>query len=313
MPVALFSCVMGIVGLGLAWRVAALTWGLPTFVGEAILAVGTCVYITLLACYGVKLWRHTRAAVAEFLHPETVNFFPTFSIGTMLMGSAALPHAPALAYALWSAGAALTLALSFVIVRRWITQGYELRQVSPTWFLAVVGNIVAPIAGVPMGHTELSWMFFGIGILFWVPLFTIVLLRLIFHGPLPSHLRPTMVILIGPPAIGFTAYVGLLGEVDAFARVLFYGAVFVALLLASTGRAFVGPRFSASCWAFTFPLDALALACSHYQLHSGRDAFGIAALVVLALATVAVLAVSVLTVRGLLRGTLWPPSSETLA
>lgn len=100
---------------------------------------------------------------------------------------------------------------------------------------------------------------------------------------------------------------------DAFARVLFYGAGFVALLLASMSRAFVAPRFSASWWAFTFPLDALALACSHYQLHSGRDAFGIAALVILALATVVVLAVGILTVRGLLRGTLWPPSSELLA
>jgi len=311
-PIALFSSVMGIIGLGLAWRAAAPVFALSSFVGEAIVAVSVFVYAAILICYGLKMACHPAAVKHEFLHPESVNFFPTFSIGTMLLASGVMPYAPQLAHMFWSVGAVITLVLTLVIVGRWLTHQNDVKHVNPTWFLAVVGNIVAPIAAVPLGHDELGWMFFGIGILFWIPLFTIVLYRMIFHGLLPSRLLPTMMILVGPPAVGFIAYVGLVGEIDGFARVLLYGAGFITLLIASIARAFVGIRFSASWWAFTFPLDAFTLAILHYYEQSGEQALGIAAAIALIVSSVVVLIVSACTVGALVRGTLLKPNTQRL-
>ena len=89
---------------------------------------------------------------------------------------------------------------------------------------------------------------------------TIVLYRLIFHEPLPARLTPTLFILLAPPSVGFIAYTHLIGGIDAFARILYYTALFLGILLASNALRFLRLPFFISAWAYSFPLAALTLA-----------------------------------------------------
>lgn len=307
LPVALFSSVMGLVGLGLAWRQAASVFGTPGFIGEAVIVLSAGVYVVLLIAYALKAIQHFAAVRSEFADPVAVNFFPAFSIGTMLLASGALPHAPRLAHVLWALGASLTFALTIVMIGRWLTHRSHVHHVNPAWFMPVVGNIVAPLAAVPLGHRELGWFFFSVGMIFWIPLFTIVLYRLVFHDRMPPRLLPTLLILIGPPAVAFSAYVMLTGSMDGFARVLLYGAVFIALVIASVVRLFVGIPFAPSWWAFTFPLDALAIAVMHYGGETGGPALRLVAAGLLTLVTGIVTFVGLRTALALVRGSLFQP------
>ena len=259
--IALFSMVMGTAGLALAWLKAHAVLGLPVMVGEGLRGAASALFILLLAFYGLKCLRYPQAVRLEMRHPVRINFFPTVSISLLLLATTYLEAAPAAAFWLWSAGATLHLILTLAIFGSWLHHThYAIQHANPAWFIPLVGNIIVPVAGVHLASPELSWFFFSIGLVFWIVLLTIVLYRLFFHEPLPVRLAPTLFILLAPPSVGFIAYTLLTDGVDAFGRILYYTALFLALLLASNAVRFLRLPFFISAWAYSFPLAALTLA-----------------------------------------------------
>ncbi len=307
-PAPLFAAVMGLAGLGLAWRRAHEALGWPQAVGEALLALSAAVFAALVLLYAAKLVRFPAEVRAEFAHPVRVNFFPAMSISLLLMAIAALPYGRGLAEPLWLAGAVLHLGFAVAVIRRWIVHPYQIQQINPAWFIPVVGNIIVPIAGVPLGYAEVAWLFFAVGLVFWLVLFAIVLYRIIFHDPLPGRLIPTLVIMLAPPAIGLSAWLALNGGVlDALGRTLFGVALFLTLVLATLTRLFARVPFAVSWWAFTFPSAAMAIAALRYhELVPGTPTLILAAILLLAASAIIAL-VTVRTVGALLGGTLFVP------
>jgi tellurite resistance protein len=235
--------------------------GLPVVIGEGLRGAATALFLILLIFYGLKILRHSQAVKMEMRHPIRINFFPTVSISLLLLAIAYLESAPEAAFWLWAAGVLLHLGFTLAIFGSWLHHThYEIKHINPAWFIPVVGNIIVPVAGVRLGFPELSWFFFSIGLVFWIVLMTIVLYRLFFHEPLPVRLAPTLFILLAPPSVGFIAYIALTGQLDAFARILYYTALFLALLLASNALRFLRLPFFISAWAYSFPLAALTLA-----------------------------------------------------
>jgi len=260
-PIAIFSIVMGISGLTLVWLKAHTVLGLPVIVGEGLRGVASILFIILLGVYGLKALRHPQSVVMEMRHPVRINFFSTISISLLLLATAYVEAAPEVALWLWGVGAVLHLSLTLAIFSSWLHHThYAIQHANPAWFIPVVGNIIVPIAGVRLASPELSWFFFSIGLVFWIVLLTIVLYRLFFHEPLPARLTPTLFILLAPPSVGFIAYLQLNENLDAFARILYYTALFLALLLASNAMRFLRTPFFISAWAYSFPLAALTIA-----------------------------------------------------
>ncbi len=261
LPVAIFSTVMGTGGLTLAWLKAHAVLGMPALVGEGLRGATAALFVLLLVFYGLKIMRYPQAVRLEMSHPIRINFFPTVSISLLLLATAYLESAPGVAFWLWSVGSVLHLGFTLAIFGSWIHHThYAIQHVNPAWFIPVVGNIIVPVAGVHLVSPELSWFFFSIGLVFWIVLLTIVLYRLFFHEPLPARLAPTSFILLAPPSVGFISYTSLIDSVDAFGRILYYTALFLALLLASNAVRFLRLSFFISAWAYSFPLAALTLA-----------------------------------------------------
>ncbi|WP_413203599.1 SLAC1 anion channel family protein [Rhodospirillum sp. A1_3_36] len=307
-PIPLFAVVMGVSGLGLAWRKASHVLGIPEEVGDGILMFSALLFLCISALYGLKLLRHPGEVRREFTHPIRVNFFPAFSISLLLLAVAALPNAPSLAQNLWITGAALHLLGTIYLMGRWFTQSHEISMINPAWFIPVVGNILVPIAGVPLGHSEASWFFFSIGLIYWIVLFTIVFHRIVFHHPLATKFLPTLFILIAPPAVGYLAYVALNGgQVDGFARILVYGALFLTLLNLSLTRQFLKVPFFVSWWAYTFPTAAVTIACLDVCARIGHGGLTLVGGFLLILATGLITVVFLRTTLALLRGELFIP------
>ncbi|THF63345.1 SLAC1 anion channel family protein [Pseudothauera rhizosphaerae] len=295
-PVALFSTVMGVAGLTLAWLKAHHAVGVPAGIGEALRWAATGLFVFLLAVYGFKILRHPAAVAAERAHPVKLNFFPAISIGLLLLAIAWVPQAPGAARWTWYVGAAVHLGFTLWTMSSWIHHThYDIKHANPAWFIPVVGNILVPIAGVKVAPMDLSWFFFSIGLVFWLVLMTIVLYRLFFHEPLPARLTPTLFILIAPPAVGFISYVALTGVVDAFARVLYFVALFLTLLLASNALRFFRLPFFISAWAYSFPLAAMTIATFEMAAHGGGAFYGGLGWVLLAVLSAVVLALVVKT------------------
>ena len=262
MPVAFFAMIMGTAGLTLSWQKASHVLGMPVQVSQLLLTLVAGLLMTVVFSYGLKIKRFPELALKEFNHPIKISFFPAFSIGILLTSVALLEVNHSLSFSLWLIGAALHLGFTVHVMTQWIHHPkFQVQHSTPAWFIPVVGNIIVPIAGVEHGFTEISWFFFSIGVVYWLILKTLIFNRFLFHEPLPEKLLPTLFILIAPPAVGFISYMKLSGgEFDAFARVLYYAATFLLILLGSQVRRFTRINFYLSWWAYSFPLAAFSIA-----------------------------------------------------
>lgn len=310
-PVALFSIVMGLSGLGLAWRKANEIFGWSGLVGETIVGGALLCFIVIIILYAFKLCLFKDIVVNEFLHPVLVNFFPTITISLLLISAAILPYDSVFSENIWLVSAVAHLGLSIIIINRWITHNFEIKASNPSWFIPVVGNMAVPLAGAQLGYVEVSWFFFCIGLVFWVILFTIMMYRIIFHDQLPEKFLPTLFILMAPPGIGFNVYLLLNGgELDLLARLLFFTGFFIFILLFSMVRLFIRIPFSVSWWAYTFPSAAMAIAALRYHDLVDNSVSMVIAIAMLLIATVLIVLVSLCTARAIFKGYIFIPDTK---
>jgi len=265
-----FAMVMGLSGLAITWERAEEILHLPFHPSPALLVFATLTFVVLTGLYGAKMLKYREAVRKEWAHPVKMNFIPTFSIALILLAIAWQPFNAAYSQWLWIVGSAVQLLLTLYIVSWWVhhTQ-FEIVHLNPAWFIPVVGNMLVPIVGIQFAPNEVSWFFFGLGLMFWPILLAIVFYRIVFHGSLPERLLPTLFILIAPPAVGFVSYVKLTGSVDAFAQVLYNGGLFFTLLLFFQAKWFTRLKFFLSWWAYSFPLAAIAIASLVMVQHTG--------------------------------------------
>ena len=289
-PISFFAMVMGLAGLTIAWEKAQSGLHLPVRMDAALVPFTGLVFVVLLSLYGLKLLRFRAAVIKELHHPIKLNFFPTLSISLILISVTTLKMAPGLSHILWIAGTGLHLAFTLYVMTVWIHHDrFEIHHMNPAWFIPVVGNVLVPITGVHFGHLEISWLSFSIGMLFWLVLLGIIFNRVIFHHPLDAKMMPTFFILIAPPAVGFISYYSLSGELDAFARVLYYSALFLTLLLLTQTSRFSRLQFYLSWWAYSFPLAAITVATLLMYDITGSSGFAVIGSVLLSLLTLLVI------------------------
>jgi len=307
-PVSFFATVMGMAGLTIAWMKAAHTMPLPIEISQVLRVLASALYLFLLGVYALKVLRHPAEVDAERRHPVRLNFFPATSIGLLLLAIAWAPDAPDVARWMWGIGAAAHLAFTLYVMSSWLHHThYAIQHANPAWFIPVVGNILVPIAGVRFAPADVSWFFFAIGLVMWGVLMTMVLYRLFFHEPLQARLAPTLFILIAPPAVGFLSWVALVGEVDAMARILYFFALFLTLLLASNAVRFLRLPFFISAWAYSFPLAAITIATFEMHARNGQPFYGALALLLLAVLTVVLAVLVTKTVLAARRGLICVP------
>ena len=308
LPVALFGSVMGLTGLSVAWRLAHARYGAPAWIAGSIGAIATIVFATLVLAYAVKFATAPDAVRAEFRHPIAGNLFGTVLISLLLLPIILMPLSLPLARAMWVIGAVAMLGFAWLIVSRWLSDRQQVAHATPAWIIPVVGMLDLPLAlpslGLPPMHGVMV-VGLAIGLFFAVPLFTLIVSRLVFEPPMPDALQPTLMILVAPFAVGFSTYVATTGQVDLFAQSLYVLTLFMLAVL--LGRLRHLPSccpFRVSWWAVSFPLAASAIAALRFAAADPgmiTDAIGLG---LLALASVTVAGLLVRTLVGVARGEL---------
>ena len=308
LPVGVFGAVMGLTGLSLAWRLAHQAFGAPAVVAQVIGIVALVTFAVLVVAYGVKAAAGFHTVRAEFAHPVVGNLFGTPLISLLLLPFLLADVSLALARLAWLLGAAGMTVFAWAIVMRWLSVRHTPAQVTPAWIVPVVGMLDLPLA-VPV----LRWdglhgvMVFGlaVGLFFALPLLAMVLQRLVTEDPLPAVLQPSLLILVAPFAVGFSAYVVTFGHVDAFAQGLVMVMLFLLpVLLGRLAHLPGGEPFRLAWWAGSFPLAAAAVASLRYASVAGSGVMDAIALVVLGVATLVIGMFGVQTVRGIVGGRL---------
>ncbi|NLO27136.1 MAG: C4-dicarboxylate ABC transporter [Actinobacteria bacterium] len=301
-PVSFFSIVMGLNGLAIATQKIEGLLGTTNVSSTVLLALTLAVFLIITLVYALKLVRHRQACIQEFNDPVGLSFFPAFSINFLLVAVAFLPVSKTASLVFWVIGAVLHLMLTLIILSIWVQQQkFEIKHMCPVWFIPVVGNILVPVAGVEHAPDEISWLFFSIGVVFWVILQTLFFYRIFFHHPLPEKLLPTFFILLAPPVVGAIAYVKLSGGLDAFTNILYYYGLFIFLFLLVQVGMLRKARFHLSWWAYSFPVAALVIASTMMHAQTGLLFYRVLAFVVFAIVVILICLLALLTIVNIIR------------
>ncbi|OQW88675.1 MAG: C4-dicarboxylate ABC transporter [Rhodoferax ferrireducens] len=309
MPVSMFSIVMGLAGTTIALEKAEHLWAWQVSPSVVMLTLTALVFVAISLAYLAKFVLHRQHVVAEFNHPIRLSFFPAMSIGMLLLAIAFMSHAPGVSLVLWAVGATVQLLFTLAILSNWMHhEKYQVQHSNPAWFIPIVGNILVPIAGVPLGFQEVSWFYFSVGLMMWTPLLAVLFNRFFFHPMIPTKLLPTLFILIAPPAVGFISWVKLHnGVVDDAARIFYYFGLFITLLLLSQFRYFWKLSFALPWWAYSFPMAAMTIATSVMLEKVGGTFFATLFPVLLTVLVLLVSMISVRTVIAMKRGQICVP------
>lgn len=308
LPVALFGSVMGLCGLAVAWRLAHQLYGAPEWAGQLIGAAAVLAFIALAIGYGIKALTGFHTVRAEFHHPIAGNLFGTALISLLLLPIQIAPYDLPLARTLWAVGAVGMTLFAWLIVSRWLHVRQLAAHATPAWIVPVVGMLDVPLAVPALQWPQMHGVMMlglAVGLFFAIPLFTLIMSRLLFEEPLPAAMQPSLLILLAPFSVGFSAYVATTGQIDGFAQALYMLTLFIlAVLLGRLRHLRSCCPFRVSWWAVSFPLASAATAALRYAGAAQSGVTDAIAIVLLAFATVVIVGLLLRTLTGIARGEL---------
>jgi tellurite resistance protein len=299
-PISFFAPVLGFSGFSLALIKIRTIADFPEFIALLFVLFTTFLLVVVGGIYLTKFILYPEEVKKEFHHPIKMNFFPLISKIFLVFSLILLALNAESARLIWIIGTLLQSIFTIVILRIWILHThFQIKHISPAWFIPVVGNVMIPIAGVHHAGPEINWLFFSVGIFWMFLLMNIVFYRVIFHDPIPEKLLPTFFITFAAPAIAFIAYTKLTGEIDPFGQILFFLSVFLLILNISMARSFLRIRFYLSWWAYSFPLAAFVLASLLYAEQTGNTFFQVFSLAIFLILAVLMILFSILTIQAI--------------
>lgn len=308
LPVGLFGAVIGLTGLSVAWQLAHERYGAPEWIALSFGVAGALAFVVLLAAYAVKLVTAFGAVRGEFQHPIAGSLFGTVLISLLSLPTIVAPYAHRFAQGVWVAGAAGMILFAWLMVNRWLSERQQVAHATPAWIIPVVGLLDLPLALPSLGMPPLHGLMvfaLAVGLFFAVPLFTLIFSRMLFEPPLPDALKPSLVILAAPFAVGYSTYAVTVGQSDLFAQALYMLMLFVlAVVLGQLRYLPLSCPFRIAWWSVSFPLAACSIAALRFAAaQPGIITDGIA-VALLGLATLVIAALAVRTVVGVVAGEL---------
>jgi tellurite resistance protein len=262
-PLNFFGIPFGLAGLGELWTFAARYHDAPRIIADIVLLVSATVWLLVVSAYLRHLVFEHATLRKDLLDPIAAPFASLALITPVLLSAVGLyPHAETLGRALTDVFLCLTVLLGGWFTGQWIYGSLALDTFHPGYFLpTVAGGLVASAAAAAVGQQRLSEVMFGLGLICWIVMGSIILGRLLFRPMLPQALQPTLAIEIAPAAVASLAWFQIHGEqIDTVAAVL--GGYGLLMVIAQLRLAPLYSRlpFMPSTWAFTFSWAAVATA-----------------------------------------------------
>ena len=312
---AWFTPVMGLSGLALAWQAAEPLMGELAGAGALVLGGAAALVALVLAVLSLLRWqRHPQALADDLKHPVRHAFVAAMPIALILLTTVATrltgPSAPV--QGLWALGCAWQLGVTVWVLGRWLRPGAG-KDVLPLWpgvtpilILPVVGNVLAPLAGVSLGLPHWAAAQFGIGLLLWPVVLALLLARIALNGMWPDRLLPTTFITIAPPSvIGLSAL-----ELQAPLMLVWMAWGMALWFVLWSGTVFprvLNQPFTLGFWALSFPLAAFGTLTLRLSATQPGGVLQMVAVAALAAASLVIAALTLATVRGLRDGSLLAP------
>lgn len=259
-PVSFFGMVLGVFGLGSAWRYAA-TLGLgPAWLGETLIFAGSFIWLTLALVYAGRCLTEPKTVREEFLNNNQFSFISLLPAGGVLVSTGLHPYNLLLANTLMITGATGQLIFSAWRCAPLWRGEFASEATTPGFYLpTVAANFICAMAFGTAGHQDIGALFLGAGLISWLTLEPAIIHRLRTKRELSGPARGVIGVQLAPAFVACYAWLCVNGNhFDMFALLLLgYGLLQLFFMLRLVRWFFAG-GFSPSMWAFSFGLSAMA-------------------------------------------------------
>jgi tellurite resistance protein len=217
----LFGIPFGLAGLTTAWAYAVKRGLAPPEVRDALSLLAGAVWLVIVTDYvRAVVVRGSRTVIQDLTDPVRGPFGSlALIVPLVLTVDGLLPHAPGPARVIIAVLIAGIVVLAGWYTGQWIYGPLSVEKLHPGYFLpTVAGGFLAAAAAGAAGYMTLGRLLFGLGMICWLILGSMILMRLFFWAALPDALTPTLAFEVAPPAVATLAYLSLHGDhIDAFA------------------------------------------------------------------------------------------------
>ena len=311
-PPSLFGVPLGLAGLATAWHAAGAKLGTPAAVPGAIDILAAVVLLVVGCLYAAQ---GPRRVVADLRDPVQAPFLAVPAITAMMLAAALATVSFAAGRALVVIFVAVTVAVAGWLGGQWIAGDLDQASVHPGYYLpSVAGGLVGAITLSQVRLHALAEAAFGLGILSWVLLGSVVLGRLITTKRLPPVLQPVTAIELAPPALAGVAWFAVSGGrgITVIASAIGGYLVLMVLVQVRLISVYRKLRFSPGFWAFTFSY-AIAITCALEWITrtnpAGATGYAIAAIAAI---TLLIAAIAVRTLIAIARGQFLARATDSL-
>jgi len=303
LPLNAFGIAFGTAGIAGTWTAASVELGSPRVIAEALWGVATLAWLTTIIRYLARPGG-VRAIRDDLRHPVFGPFAALVpAVGSLLSAHVAgwLPLVGAVG--VWTTAVVSTVFGAWFVASLLTTPrapgtlhgGYLL----PT----VAASLLTAQSLATIGQPTLAVGFFAAGILFWLLIGAVLLVRTATGPAIPPPLFPTLAILSAPPAVAGNAWWTISDGAWSTLDTVLVGTM-VAFLLPHVFLVtrYLRTGFAIGFWAMTFTAAASATYGVRAIIAADAGTPGVvAAWVVVAAATLLVATIAVRSI-GLLRG-----------
>lgn len=274
LPAGYFGMVLGIIGMGFAWRYASTIWPVTHWIGDGLVLLATLIWALLAMTFFTRLLRFPHSVLHEMRHPVMSSFVSLFPATTMLVAMGFVPWYRPAALTLFSIGVTIQLAYAaWQSAGLWRGQHPQEATTPGLYLPTVANNFISAMACGALGFHDAGIVFLGAGIFSWLSLEPVILQRLRSAGELPVAQRTSLGIQLAPALVACSAWLSVNGgEADTLAKMLFgYGLLQLLFTLRLLPWYLTQP-FNATFWSFSFGVSALATTGLHLG-HSAPSGF----------------------------------------
>jgi tellurite resistance protein len=251
-----FAIPLGICGLAGAWTAAHTELNATEWVDDILWVIGAGFWVLVAGLYAFERLRGPRTFSSDLRHPIIGPFAAQLPLIGTLLATHFGQYVPTVApWIVWIFTAS-SLLVAAQLVGHWLAGDVGIDSLHPGYLLPVVAAaFVGSIGLSSVGATAGATAAFGIGIFFWLVIGTIVMGRLIFRAQLPDGLKPTIAILLAPPALAEVAWLFMNGDHADSVGLALCGVLIILLAI----QLVLVPVYrklpvSMSFWTFTFPI-----------------------------------------------------------
>lgn len=253
-----FGVAFGTAGLAQCWGVAAETVGLPEWPANVFWVTAALLWLVIAPAYvhGVVTQGRLRTELPD---PTMGPFTSLAAITLMPLGVALAGHARSAGEAVFLLGLVLTVLVGSWLTGVWIREDVQLARWHPAYFLpTAAGGLIAANGSATLGWTTAARVLLGYGVVSWLVLGSIILVRLFTQPMLPPPLLPTIAIEVAPPVVAGNAWFAINGgRLDLGAELLGGYAVLMVLVQVSMFSTYRKAPFGPGYWAFSFSYAAV--------------------------------------------------------